>query len=246
MKNKKVTKKPYHPDGVYDVRSHSLNQESKSTLLKIAKAENHKRRNEFINAIELAIGRHEAASNFSGRTKPSLMKDRLKDLQKKAKLLMKDINKLDEFSTQLLSKSGRSPDWERSTYKQDGDVIHVGAMPDGSPLLEMRKGFTFEEAAKAIPAIYWHASNAVEKINEYNINGRHPDTNRQSLAIDTAKALKEELNIELTNDPDGIFSNMLREVMFCAKIKMKKGISKEVRDVRELVKYALSELSLAK
>jgi len=241
-----MTKKPYHRDGVFDVRSHSLNQESKSTLLIITKAENHNRSDEFINAIELAIGIHDAESNFCERTMPSLVKDRLKELQKKANLLMVDFEKLDEFSVQLFSKSGRSPDWESSTFKQDGDVIHVCAMPDGSPLLETHKGFTFEEVSMAVASIHWHASNVIEKINEYNINERHPDSKRQSLAINTAKALKEKLNIELTKSQDGIFSNVLREVMLCAKIKMKKGVSKEVRDVRKLVKYALSELSLVK
>ncbi len=256
--SKKITSTDWMPEGVYSVPLHSLSHEEKNHILSEAFASEHENKDEFISYMEEIISQFIAAKNFRSRNTPKQVKDRLERLQKYAKSLMIEIQELDEYSTQLLSKFEfsledlsdddaakqrlsekiRGPDWSRPKIEKLPDgTINVG-IDD-----EKCKGFTFDEAANAIFYINYHAGMALEKIKNHPKH-RLKEIERHYLSRNVAFGLKNILDIEPTIDTDGTFSNLLRVVLEYAGVPAKKGINIEDRDVSGLVEAAIEDLNL--
>lgn len=254
--SKQITISDWRPEGAYPVRPHSLSQQEKDHIFKLADAKKHKNRDDFIKHIEVIIGSFHAAKDFRSRTTPKQVRDRLERLQKYSKSLMKEMEQLDEYSIQLLSKAGvkefnyvndevlqqiskaaRGPDWNRPKIEELPDgTINVGVNN------EKCKGFTFDEASVAVWYVDYHAGIALEKIKNYPKH-RLKELERHNLACDVALGLKSLLGIEPTSNIDGIFSNVLRAVLEYAGLPIKEGTDIVNRDVRGLVEAAIEHIN---
>ena len=229
------------PEGVINFKTVELTDAQRDHILQAAKAKRSPRKHEFIEEIEIAIGVFHGERAFLSRTTPAQVRGKMRRLEKHAKALIKEIEGLDEYSIQLLSRSGRGPKWSRSTTKRDDEGLHVGAMPDGTPLFEIREGFTFNEAAVAVEHLKYHSSAVLAATENYPRH-RLEDLATKHLAYDVAAALKNHLGINPTTGTDGIFAQVLRLVLEYAGDRPKLGVDHETRDVRGLVSGALSEL----
>ena len=231
--------KPWIPDGACGFKPHLLTTEQKTAILEIATAEKHQRKDEFIHAIELAIGGYLAWKEFQQATKPAKVKSKMNAMQKHVNVLMDDINSLDEFSWQLLIRAGRGPNWTQPGIREENGALRVGAMPDGTPILDECKGFTFLEAKEAVNQIRGFADTVLHELPRYATDQKHPDIARDNLAYAIHDGVRDIIGTVPTSDPNGVFSNVLREVVAMAGIKPKNGTTDEDRDVTDLVRKAL-------
>lgn len=238
MANKMMPKdREWLPDGVYVIRPPELTEPQKGHILEAAEAKGHERRDDFIRQIEIIIGSFIAEKEFLSKNTAVKVRNRLRKVEKCAVALMNAIEDVDEYGTQLLSRSGRSPTWSRPAVETlDDGTTQVGVHNEDVP------GFTFYEASPAVAAIRYHVVAVLGQTTQYP-KRRPKRLAHQHLTYHVGDALRDHLGVELTFNPAGRFGAVLVAVLACAGDEPKKNTDAATRDVSGLLNQAKIDLS---
>ena len=187
----------------------------------------------FISRLEEAVNHKRRADELRSAINLVSVKARLKDIRKLSTSLLKELDRSDGHSWDLLASQGRGPTITVPDISEKDGIVSFGLTPTEAP------GMNVHECLHAVFTLQHFADEALKQLPQSYSGKRKKSLDNVDLGISIAGAMDEILDIRPVSGSRKPFSELLVLLLYIAGDEPRSGTDPFTRDVRKLVSASL-------